>query len=95
MGARSAAEAGGTTVVRDRYAELALASEQVLVSEHQDTPVACGAFAHWAGEAGDGAGARDQLAALLTALERAFGSKDRRTLAARDHLRSWTQQSRL
>ena len=44
----------------------------------------------WTGEAGDTAGARDQLAALLPIRERVLGPEHPGTLAARHNLTYWT-----
>jgi hypothetical protein len=47
-----------------------------LQPEHQDTLAACGNLARWTGQAGDAAGARDQLAALLPIRERVLGADE-------------------
>ena len=54
--------------------------------EHPDTLSACHNLASWTGEAGDAAGARDQLAALLPVSERVLGPEHRRTLVTRNQL---------
>ena len=50
-------------------------------------------LAHWTGEAGDAAGARDQFAALLPVSERVLGPEHPDTLAARGELARWTGQA--
>jgi hypothetical protein len=58
--------------------------------EHRATLAARGGFALWTGEAGDAAGARDQLAALLPVFERVLGPEDPETLRIRGNLASFT-----
>ncbi len=55
-------------------------------AEHPDTLIARTRLARWTGEAGDAAGARDQLAALLPILERVLGTEHPDTLTARSYL---------
>ena len=50
-------------------------------------------LAHWTGEAGDPAAARDQFAELLPVLERVLGPEHPDTLAARANLARWTGQA--
>jgi hypothetical protein len=50
--------------------------------------------AYWTGEAGDPAGARDQLAALLPIFEQVSGPEHPDTLTARSNLAHWTRRSR-
>ena len=59
-------------------------SERVLGAEHPDTLAARANLAHWTGQAGDAAGARDQYAALLPVQERVLG---RRAPGHADHPR--------
>ena len=47
--------------------------ERVLGPEHPTTLIACSYRAHWTGEAGDAAAAREQYAALLPIAERVLG----------------------
>ena len=61
--------------------------------EHPDTLNALHSLAVWAGQAGDAAGARDQLAALLPTRERVLGPEDRYTLATRNQLARWTGEA--
>ena len=49
--------------------------------------------AHWAGEAGDPATARDQYAALLPIRERVLGAEHPDTLITRANLASWTGEA--
>jgi uncharacterized protein DUF4062/tetratricopeptide repeat protein len=58
--------------------------------EHPDTLAARYYLAYWTGEAGDAAGARDQLAALLPIYERVQGAEHPDTLNARHELARWT-----
>jgi hypothetical protein len=58
--------------------------------EHSDTLAARYQLAYWTGEAGDAAGARDQLAALLPVEERVLGANHPDALAALDQLAYWT-----
>ena len=50
-------------------------------------------LAFWTGEAGDAAGARDQLAALLPIRERVLGPEHPDTLITRHNLAHWTGQA--
>jgi hypothetical protein len=61
--------------------------------EHPATLAARYYLAYWTGEAGDAAGARDQLAALLPIREQVQGAEHRDTLNARDNLAYWTRQA--
>ena len=58
--------------------------------EHPDTLGARHELAGWTGMAGDAAGARDQLAALLPIEERVLGPDHPRTLGTRLLLAAWT-----
>ena len=62
-----------------------------LGAEHPDTLAARANLAHWTGEAGDAAGARDQFAALLPVRERVLGAEHPDTLTARANLAYWTR----
>ena len=55
--------------------------------------VARGNLAGWTGEAGDAAGARDQLAALLPITERVLGPEHSDTLNIRRNLAHWTEKA--
>ena len=61
--------------------------------EHPDTLGARHDLARWTGEAGDAAGARDQLAALLPIRERVQGPEHPDTLATRHNLARWTGEA--
>jgi Tetratricopeptide repeat len=61
--------------------------------EHPDTLTARYNLARWTGEAGDAAGARDQLAALLPVEEQVLGAEHPDTLTARANLAYWTGQA--
>ena len=58
--------------------------------EHVDSLVARNNLAHWTGQAGDPAGARDLFAQLLSLSERVLGAEHPDTLAARHNLARWT-----
>ena len=64
--------------------------ERVLGPEHPATLTARRGLARWTGEAGDPAGARDQIAALLPVTERVLGPEHPDTLDARGILAEWT-----
>jgi hypothetical protein len=49
--------------------------------------------ARWTGEAGDAAGARDQLAALLPIVERVLGPEHPHTLDTQAKLARWTREA--
>ena len=59
----------------------------------RDTLAARSHLAHWTGEAGDAAGARDQFAALLPVFERVLGPEHPDTLTARHNLAHWTGEA--
>ena len=61
--------------------------------EHPHTLTARHQLALWTGFAGDAAGARDQLAALLPVRERVQGAEHPHTLTARHELARWTGQA--
>ena len=50
-------------------------------------------LAHWTGDAGDAAGARDQYTALLHVFERVVGPEHPDTLTARGNLAHWTGEA--
>jgi hypothetical protein len=56
-------------------------------------PAATASRKSWTGEAGDAAGARDQVAELLPIRERVSGPEHPDTLAARVNLARWTGQA--
>jgi hypothetical protein len=61
--------------------------------EHLDTLAARSQLAHWTGEAGDAAAARDQYAALLPIEERVLGPEHPATLNTRSSLATWTAEA--
>jgi hypothetical protein len=61
--------------------------------EHRDTLTARHRLAHWTGDAGDAAGARDQFADLLPMFERVLDPEDRLRLTARGNLALWTGEA--
>ena len=61
--------------------------------EHHDTLAARSSLARWTGEAGDAAGARDQLAALLPVHVRVLGAEHPHTLFVRGALAVWTGEA--
>jgi hypothetical protein len=62
----------------------------VLGAEHPGTLATRHELARWTGQAGDAAGARDQLAALLPVRERVEGAEHPGTLITRTQLAIWT-----
>ena len=65
----------------------------MLGPEHPDTLATRGYLAYNTGLAGDPAGARDQLDALLPIRERVLGAEHPDTLATRDNLARWTGEA--
>ena len=63
----------------------------MLGAEHPRTLTTRANLARWTGEAGDAAGARGQLAALLPLAERVLGSEHPITLRARNNLGHWSR----
>jgi Tetratricopeptide repeat len=61
--------------------------------EHPDTLGARHELGRWTGAAGDAAGARDQLAALLPVMERVEGPEHPHTLWVRGNLARWTGEA--
>ena len=62
-------------------------------AEHADTLAARHNLAHWTGEAGDAAAARDQYAALLPIQEQVLGAEHPATLTTRHELARWTGEA--
>ena len=73
---------GSYLAARDLFQAIAHAHQEddAYGAEHRDTLAAYDEFAHWVGQAGDAAGARDQYAALLPIAERVMGPEDPNTL---------------
>jgi Tetratricopeptide repeat len=67
--------------------------ERVLGPEHPETLITRSQLARWTGEAGDAAGARDQVAALLPIMERVLGPEHPDTLGTRHNLAYWTRRA--
>jgi hypothetical protein len=61
--------------------------------EHPHTLSTRDHLAHYTGEAGDPAAARDQYAALLPARERVLGPEHPHTLYTRARLAYWTERA--
>jgi hypothetical protein len=93
--ARYLGESGSYPAARDLFQLItaAHAEDDANGPEHPDTLAARASLAHWAGEAGDAAAARDQLAALLPVRERVSGPEHPDTLAARGNLARWTGEA--
>jgi hypothetical protein len=60
---------------------------------HLRTLAICASLAHWTGEAGDPAAARDQYAALLPVQKRVLGAAHPDTLTAHYNLNYWTRRA--
>jgi Tetratricopeptide repeat len=69
------------------------ARERVSGAEHPDTLTVRASLAHWTGEAGDPAKARDLFAALLPLREGVSGPDHPNTVTARANLAAWTRQA--
>ena len=67
--------------------------ERVSGAEHPDVLATRAHLARWTGEAGDAAGARDRLAALLPVAERVLSPEHPITLRARNYLAHWTRMA--
>jgi Domain of unknown function (DUF4062)/Tetratricopeptide repeat len=83
---------GSYSAARDLYQLIADAhtGSDTYGPEHPDTLTARHNLAVWTGHAGDAAGARDQLAALLPVRERVSGAEHPHTLITRNQLAIWT-----
>ena len=83
---------GSYAAARDVFALIADArrDSEDFGPEHRTTLGSRTCLAHWTGEAGDAAGARDQYAALLPVRERVSGPEHADTLASRANLAYWT-----
>ncbi len=86
---------GSYSAARDLWQLIADArrDSDVYGPEHPDTLNARHNLAYWTGQAGDAAGARDQLAALLPIRERVQGPEHPGTLITRANLARWTGQA--
>ena len=74
-----------TQLIADAYRQ-----DDAYGAEHPQTLTTRANLAHWTGAAGDAAGARDLLAALLPVIERVSGAEYPDTLATRANLAYWT-----
>jgi hypothetical protein len=86
---------GSYPAARDLFRLIAAActADDAYGPEHRETLAARHNFARWTGQAGDQAGARDQLAALLPAREQIQGLEHADTLDTRHELAFWTGQA--
>ena len=93
--AQSLGYSGSYPAARDLFRLIAEAhwDSDAYGPEHRDTLAARSSVASWTGQAGDAAGARDQLAALLPIRERVQGPEHPDTLATRHNLAYWTGQA--
>ena len=93
--ARYLGYSGSYPAARDLFQLIAraLRGDDVYGAEHQDTLAADASLAYWTGEAGDAAGARDQLTALLPVRERVLGPEHPDTLTTRNNLARWTGEA--
>jgi hypothetical protein len=93
--ARYLGESGSYLAARDLFRLIADAhtADDAYGPDHPHTLTACHDLALWAGSAGDAAGARDQLAALLPARERVMGPDHRETLITRNQLARFTGEA--
>src|SRR5215468_5037005 len=90
--ARYLGHSGSYQAARDLFQLIAdaLSENDDYGPEHPDTLTARHRLAHWTGDAGDAAGARDQYTALLPVIERVRGAEHHGTLTARGNLALWT-----
>ena len=93
--AHALGHSGSYLAARDLLQQITTAYEQDgdYGPEHPDTLTARVSLARWTAEAGNGAGARDQLVALLPASRRVLGAEHSDTLIARASLASWTGEA--
>jgi hypothetical protein len=63
-----------------------LCSASLRLREHPDTLAARSNLAHWTGQAGNAAAAREQLAGLLPVVERVLGPEHPDTVTTRNNL---------
>ena len=86
---------GNYPAARDLFQLIANAytEDDAYGAEHPDTLTVRHRLAWWTGEAGDAAGARDQLATLLPIRERVSGPEHPDTLTVRHRLAWWTGEA--
>jgi hypothetical protein len=73
-------------------AELLPIRDRVLGTDHPNTLNTRHNLAHWTGQAGDPASARDMLTELLPTRERVLGTDHPSTLNTRRRLAYWTER---
>ena len=88
-------ESGSYPAARDLFQLIAdtYSEDDAYGPEHPATLTARTHLAHWTGEAGDAARARDQHAALLPVQERVVGPEHPSPLASRDEFARWTGEA--
>ena len=88
-------DSGSYLAARDLFQLIADAhtEDDAYGPEHPDTLATRDSLARWTGEAGDAAGARDQLTVLLPIRERVLGPEHPDTLITRHELASFTGQA--
>ena len=93
--ARYLGYSGSYPAARDLYQLVADArgDSDAYGPEHPDTLTTRHQLAYWTGEAGEAAGARDQVAALLPIRERVSGPEHPHTLTTRHELARWTGEA--
>ena len=91
--ANSLASSGRYAAAVHVQRRLVEAREQSLGGGHPGTLAARHNLARWTGEAGDAAGARDQLTALRAVSKRVLGPEHPDTLAAQEKLAYWTDKA--
>ena len=94
--ARYLGHSGSYPAARDLFQLIAdaLSENDDYGPEHPDTLTTRHRLAHWTGDAGDAAGARDQYTALLPVIARVLGAEHPKTLTARGNLAYWTREAR-
>ena len=93
--ARYLGHSGSYQAARDLFQLIVAAhiEDDAYGPEHPATLAARHRLAHWTGDAGDAAGARDQYTALLHVFERVVGAEHPDTLTARGNLAHWTGEA--
>jgi hypothetical protein len=88
-------ESGSYPAARDLFQLIAdtYSEDDAYGPEHPATLTARTHLAHWTGEAGDAARARDQFAVLLPIEERVVGPEHPETLMTRHNLARWTGEA--
>ena len=90
--ARALGYSGSYLTAQDLFQQITAAHEEDenYGPQHPRTLTTRASLANWTGEAGDRAGARDQLTALLSVRERVLGPEHPSTLTTRASLANWT-----